>query len=341
MLPSWNDVFQEMLAAGPPKGVAADLDGVRRQKMADVEAITGRPLVVYAVDIMNPTKTANNGLLSLLNFGDKDGFTEATRKIDGDNLDVLIQSLGGLAEAVESIVAMLRARFKHIRFIVPSIAKSAATMLALSGDEIVGGETSELGPIDPQMPTGRGSFAPAQAILDQFDSATKALKGDPSAMSAWLPILQQYGPSLLVECKNRQALSEKLVSSWLEQYMFHGEQDAAGRAAKVAQRLNAHNEWLTHGRRVSMKWLHDELGVKVLDLDANAALNEAVWGLHLAISITFTSSGAFKIVENSKGDALVGLAQLLNVQLMAQPIPQQPPQPPPQAPPAPPAPHDA
>jgi hypothetical protein len=329
-------VFQEMVAAGPAKGVVADLDGIRRQKIAAVEAITGRPLVIYVVDIQNPQKTGNNGLLSLLNFSDKDGFTEATRKIDGENLDVLIQSLGGLAEAVESIVAMLRARFKHIRFIVPSIAKSAATMLALSGDEVVGGETAELGPIDPQMPTGRGGFAPAQAILDQFESATKALKGDPGAMSAWLPILQQYGPSMLVECKNRQALSEKLVSTWLKEYMFHGEPNAGRHAAKVARRLNAHNAWLAHGRRIGLKWLHDELGVKVHDLDADVALHEAVWGLHLAISITFTSSGAFKIVENSQGDALVGLAQLLNVQLMAQPMPQPPPQPPPASP----APHN-
>ncbi len=327
-----------MVAAGAAKGQPLDLDVVRRRKIADVEALTKRPLVVYAVDLMNPGKTGNNPILSLLNLGDKDGFTEATRRIKGPRIDVLLQSPGGLAEAVESIVALLRAKYKSIRFIVPSVAKSAATMLALSGDIVVGSATTELGPIDPQMPTGRGGFSPAQAILDQFDQATKALKADPAAMPAWLPILQQYAPSLLQECRNRQALSERLVSSWLEQYMFAGEGNAAAHARDVAAKLNEHNFWLAHGRRVDLKWLKDDAHVKVLDLSTKPALEAAVWGLHLAISITFTSSGAFKIVENSQGDALVGIAQMMQLQFMP-PLapPQQPAQPPP-APPAPPQP---
>jgi hypothetical protein len=168
---------------------------------------------------MNGQKTSTNPILGLLNPADKDSFVDATRNLPGPELDILIESPGGLAEAVESIVAILRAKYDHIRFLVPGMAKSAATMLALSGDQIVGGVTSELGPIDPQMPTGRGGYAPAQAILDQFEEASRALKADPQAMSAWLPILQQYGPALLQECRNRQLLSEQLVSTWLETYM--------------------------------------------------------------------------------------------------------------------------
>ncbi len=304
-----------MVAAGAPKGLPVDLDTVRRQKIANIEA------------------------LALLNLSDKDGFTEATRRIDGTKLDVLLQSLGGLAEAVESIVAILRGKYKSLRFIVPSVAKSAATMLALAGDQVVGSTATELGPIDPQMPTGRGGYAPAQAILDQFDAATTALKKDPASMPAWLPILQQYAPSLLQECRNRQALSEKLVSTWLETYMFKGEANAADHAKDVAAKLNEHNIWLAHGRRVDLKWLKDAAKVNVLDLKTKPALEAAVWGLHLAIGITFSSSGAFKIVENSKGDALVGIAQMINLQLLPQPVPQpQPAQPaaPAPAPPPPP-----
>ncbi len=328
-----------MVAAGAPKGLPVDLDTVRRQKIANIEALTKRPLVVYAVDVMSPQKTGNNPILALLNLSDKDGFTEATRRIDGTKLDVLLQSLGGLAEAVESIVAILRGKYKSLRFIVPSVAKSAATMLALAGDQVVGSTATELGPIDPQMPTGRGGYAPAQAILDQFDAATTALKKDPASMPAWLPILQQYAPSLLQECRNRQALSEKLVSTWLETYMFKGEANAADHAKDVAAKLNEHNIWLAHGRRVDLKWLKDAAKVNVLDLKTKPALEAAVWGLHLAIGITFSSSGAFKIVENSKGDALVGIAQMINLQLLPQPVPQpQPAQPaaPAPAPPPPP-----
>jgi ClpP class serine protease len=61
----------------------------------------------------------------------------------------------------------LRNKFAHIRFIIPSLAKSAATMLVMSGDEILMDTGAELGPIDPQMQTASGSYAPAGAILDQ------------------------------------------------------------------------------------------------------------------------------------------------------------------------------
>jgi len=202
--PSWSDVVNEMQAAGPEAGVALDLDGVRTAKMRAVEAITSRPLIAYAVDIANPQKTGNNQLLSLINFNDKDGFTEAFRGIHEDDVDILLQSPGGLAEATESIVALLRGRFKSVRFIVPSFAKSAACMLTMSGNRILMGTASELGPIDPQMATGRGGLAPARTILDQFEQAKEELKKDASAMPAWLPILQQYGPSLLQECKHVQ-----------------------------------------------------------------------------------------------------------------------------------------
>ena len=111
------------------------------------------------------------------------------------------------------------------------------------------------------------------------------------------------------------------MSSWLETYMFKSDPAAAAKAADVAKRLNAHNEWLTHGRRVDLKWLSKELGVRIVDLDRRPDLNAAIWGLHLAISITFSSSGAFKIVENSRGDALLGLAQMVNLQMMAPPAP--------------------
>jgi len=73
-------------------------------------------------------------------------------------------------------------------------------MLVLSGDQILMDINSELGPIDPQfnIRKGDGSLvtAPAQAIIDQFESAQKKISKDSTLLVPWLPILQQYGPSL-------------------------------------------------------------------------------------------------------------------------------------------------
>src|SRR5207244_3655946 len=119
-------------------------------------------------------------------FNDKEGFREVAHTLSADNVDVLVHSPGGMAEAAESIVKLLRARFNGVRFIVPNIAKSAATMLALSGDEILMDSDAELGPIDPQFnlrkADGTTVVAPAQAIIDQFDRLESRIKGDPPTL---------------------------------------------------------------------------------------------------------------------------------------------------------------
>ncbi|KKL85523.1 hypothetical protein LCGC14_1953850, partial [marine sediment metagenome] len=62
-----------------------------------------------------------------------------------------LHSPGGLPEATDSLVEIVRSKFRHIRFIIPSVAKSAATMFALSGDKLLMERSAELGPIDPQF----------------------------------------------------------------------------------------------------------------------------------------------------------------------------------------------
>lgn len=300
---SYNDIIAEVQAEGQKKGIPLDLDTVRRAKLKAVEQVTGRPLIIYAVDMTNPQKYANNPSDGMLNLDDKDSFIEVTKGLSGNQLDVLLHGPGGLAEAAESIVALLRSQFNHIRFIIPSVAKSAATMLAMSADELVMGVSSELGPIDPQFIIG-GKAAPAQAILEQFEQAKVQIQQNPSP--AWIPILQMYGPSLLSECQHHIALAEELVSNWLETYMFRGDIDASQHAKDVAQKLNDHAHWRSHGRRIDMMWcISPDARLKVTNLDSNRALADAIRAAYLAIKVTFDLTPVLKIVENSQGDALM------------------------------------
>jgi membrane-bound ClpP family serine protease len=77
--------------------------------------------------------------------GDMTGFQAVTQNLKGKKLDVLIHSPGGYAGATEALVRMLRRQFSDIRFIVPAFAKSAATMLVMSGNEILMAPDAELG----------------------------------------------------------------------------------------------------------------------------------------------------------------------------------------------------
>ncbi len=323
---SWKSIQEEIARLNRPDA----LDVVRREKMKAVQEITGRSLIVYATDFItpNPLKAQFTGNLISISLADKDGFDEVTRNLSrGSQIDVLLHSPGGSAEATESIVALLRDRFSHIRFIIPSVAKSAATMLAMSGEQLLMDERSELGPTDPQMiftQEGRMIVAPAQAIKDQFKTAQDEINDDPRKLPSWVPILGWYGPALLAQCDNQLALAEELVSKWLEQYMFAGNPQAKEKAKRIAKYLADHNQFRSHARRVGIADLH-ALEVNILDMRTVPHLHEAIRDLYTAITLTFANTGAYKIVENSNDEAFIGILQIAQQSIPQQQAPQDPP----------------
>jgi hypothetical protein len=83
---------------------------------------------------------------------------EITLPRDEVEIDVWLESPGGDAHAAFKLALMLRAAAAKVRVVVPDYAKSAATLLALAGDEIYLAPGAELGPLDAQMPE-EGSLA--------------------------------------------------------------------------------------------------------------------------------------------------------------------------------------
>jgi hypothetical protein len=168
-------------------------------------------------------------------------------------LDLVLHLPGGSAESAESIVTYIRSRFNDVRVFVPHAAMSAATMLACSADRIVMGKHSFLGPIDPQFiiqtELGRASVA-AHAIEEQFELAKREIQDKPQLLPAWLPILRQYGPALIVQCQLARELALSLVTDWLNRYMFAAP-IAAGReapGAQIASKLADHGAFKSHSR---------------------------------------------------------------------------------------------
>ena len=283
--------------------------------------ITKRPLLIYATAFHHPRKAQIAAPFLTIDLSDKDGFYEVTRNINAKEVDVFVHSPGGSAEATESVVKMLRKKFDKLRFIVTGAAKSAATMLVLSGDSILMDSSTELGPIDPQVRV-RGRFSPAGSIIEQFDRAAKELKRDPSQLPVWIPILREFAPSLLVECENFISLSHTLVTNWLHDYMFKSEKDAKKRAKKIADYLTDEKNTLSHARRIDVEQLQ-KLGTKIEVLeDQDNKLQDAVRQLHLSVMATLDGTGAAKIFENSEGAALIRMANIQPVQIQPSQRPQ-------------------
>ncbi len=322
----WSEVGAELAKNKNPNG-SINYDLGRRRILSELSQCVEQPVLVYAVDFLNEQKVRASGRDIGIDWSDKEGFNEATLDLPAGPLDVVLHSPGGIPEAAESIVAILRNKFSPIRFIIPNIAKSAATMLALSGNEILMDANAELGPIDPQfvIPKGDGStvVCPAQAIKDQFEMANDLLSKNPKDLPVWIPILQQYGPSLLKEADNAMALSQELVIRWLVTYMFAGDHEAQAKAEKAAKYFSDHNLFKTHSRRIGLKEIKENnIALKVRNIEEDRKLHLCILRLYAAISHTFGKTGAYKMYENSQGQALFRM-----IQLVVQGVPTAPPAP--------------
>jgi hypothetical protein len=301
---TWSQVLAEFQAENQIPGPQLPWARVLLRCVASVIAVTHRPLLIYASACTTSGKKHPPEFLSI-DASDKVGFHDAMERIEGPNLDVLVHSPGGFAEATETIVEGIRQKFNNVRFIVPSFAKSAATMMVMAGDEILLDQDAELGPIDPQMGTANG-VAPAEAIKEQFEKASKEILSDPKKISLWIPILTPMGPSLLVQCDNAIKLSKQLVEDWLTQYMFRGVETGPAKAQAVASYLGSHGNFMSHGRRVRLQdLLKPEFGLSIRNLREDVPLYAAVWKAFCAIDVAFANYPIYKIFCNSLGDAMV------------------------------------
>lgn len=313
---SWQDIRKEVEIAQEKHGAAA-LDHVRRVAYEDLAKKTGRPVFVYATAFHHPWKASLFGNMMNIDLTDKDGLLELIAKTPGPAVDVFVHSPGGSAEAAESLVAMLRENFEEVRFIITGTAKSAATMLAMSGDEIIMDTAGELGPIDPQILTANG-FVPAGSIIEQFDTASQTIEKDPAKLTVWLPILQSMAPALLVQCQNFINLSKSLVESWLKQYMFKGDASLAKNATDIAHYLANEKETLSHARRIDVNQM-EKLGAHIVRTSTlPAKTQDAIRKVHLLIMQTLDFTNAIKMFESSTGGVQIRQMNAEPVQIPTQ-----------------------
>lgn len=299
-MPVWGDILKEINEQAPDPAAA---DNVRRKYLTLLHHHTGRDIILYA---SNWTKPISFGGSESINEEDIQGLMGAVHGLKSGELDLILHSPGGVAEVTESMVSYLRKKFDNIRVIVPQAAMSAATMLACAANEIVMGKQSSLGPIDPQL--GLLSeygvqFLPAQAIIDNFETAKRISSESPQQMGAFLPILGQYPPGLIEQCYEAQALSVELVSKWLRLYMFGGKKRSAGKAQRIATHLANHSKFKSHTRHIDMDGAM-RLGLKVSSLEEDQTLQDLVLSAFHATTIVF-GQNAIKIIENHLGNAFI------------------------------------
>lgn len=224
-------------------------------------------------------------------------------------LDLLLHTPGGETAATESLVDYLRSMFRtDIRAIVPQLALSAGTMIACACKEIIMGKHSSLGPIDPQF-----KGIPAHGVVEEFRRAHQEIRADPSKAAVWQPIIAKYQPTLIGECEKSIAWSNEMVRDWLLTGMLKGEQDAEQNADNMIKELGDHALTKSHVRHLSFARC-DQMGLKVVALEKDPELQDAVLSVHHACIHTLSATGAYKIIENHRGIAFIQMVQKVVVQ---------------------------
>jgi ATP-dependent protease ClpP protease subunit len=292
-MPNWKEVLDEIQLIAS-KGNVNPLDEVRRKYLQKIFQKTGRNVIAYYSGWLQKKDISDVAI----NDKDKNALMVTIHKMDRTKgLDLLLHTPGGEIAATESIVDYIKEMFGNdVRAIIPQISMSAGTMIALSTKEIMMGKQSNLGPIDPQM----GGLA-CQAILDEFKTAVSDIQTNPSSAPLWQVIISKYHPTLLGECQYAIDWSEKLVGEWLDNNMCKGNSQLKD---KILKEFSDHESNKSHARHISREKCK-QIGVTVIDMEDDNDLQDLILTTHHAFMHTFSSSMAYKIVENQLGIAYI------------------------------------
>src|SRR5262249_17470124 len=149
----------------------------------------------------------------------------------------------------EKLISILRTCVGtgRLRVIVPDFAKSAGTLMALGADQIVMGDTSELGPIDPQviLNDGRGNLIShsVQTYLDAYQGRSDALRKVPNDAVA-LIMLGRLDPATVKLFEAVRDRARTFAENQLKRGMFRS---TTGNFTSIASQLMDTKRWLTHG----------------------------------------------------------------------------------------------
>ena len=294
-MPNWSDVLDE-IGTEHNRGKSA-FDTVRRKYLSELNKKTNRNVIAYYSGWQSKPGLAGTEIRD----EDRNGFMMAVHELDeSDGLDLIIHTPGGSISATQSIVSYLREKFgRNIRAIVPHTAMSGGTIMACSCKEIVMARHSSIGPIDPQI---RG--VPANGVLEEFKTAFNEICDDPRKEALWRPILSQYTPAFLGQCKNALKWSEDYAREQLASNMFHGVRKKNDKIYQVIAALTDYDSVRTHERQIR----YDEarnIGLKVNLLEDDQEIQDLVLTVHHCFMHTLSNTAAFKIIENHLGAAFV------------------------------------
>ena len=262
----------------------------------------GTYLVVHASSMGKPLPS----MLISLNMDDYYIISDILRDVDSKNLDYYIETPGGNADVVAEIVRFIRSQFDNVTFVVSGQAKSAGTILVLSGDEILMSKSGSLGPIDAQIPIGRSQISAydyMEWVKKKKEEAERTKKLNPLDAT----MIAQISPGEIGLVDHALQFAKDLVKEWLPKYKFKNwnvtetkkikvtAEMKQKRAEEIAAILMDRTRWRTHGRSIKIEDLENTVHLKIAKLDDNPQLAEIVYRIQIVIRLLLSGTTIYKI----------------------------------------------
>ena len=255
-------------ASKTPLFEANHADHYQRQTLIkQIQEHTKRSLICYV-----------SGIRCVIDENDTMPFVDLLHKAPPNHdMDLLLHTTGGSIDAAEKLMGMMRRHVgeAELRIIVPDFAKSAGTVMVLGADRVVMGDTSELGPIDPQAPLF-DTWQSVQNYLDAYDAHATTLKIDPNNVAAKI-MLGKLDPATPKLCQAAVNRARQAAENLLKRGMFR---DTGNWSLTVSELLDT-ARWLSHGQMISWEDAQDpQLGLVVEHREYHSAEWQRYWRLY-------------------------------------------------------------
>lgn len=265
----------------------------------ECEKLRQRPLIVYVTSI-RPNISSQMSVDSLTSIIEQ----IETIPEEKDEIDFLIISNGGDPITALRIIGILREKFKKKSVLVPYVAYSAATILALGADEIIMHPYSNLGPVDPQLTISRQNEIGQPTQLNfssedirnyiEFIKKDVGITDQSHLITAFNALSKEVGPLPIGSAKRGQQLSLSLSEKMLETHM-----DDKNKASSIAKLLNS--SYYHHGYAVSRSEAK-EIGLNIIYPEKN--LENLMWKIWQSFNSEMHCSSEFNPTTELMNDPI-------------------------------------
>lgn len=117
----------------------------RQQLIAEIEEMRGSKVITYVISTKPKIQTQIDP------FDPRAIYDHLQNVGKSEKIDLFIYSIGGYAPVAWALSNLIREFSKDFTVLIPSLAFSCATSIALGANKIIMGKMGTLGPVDPQV----------------------------------------------------------------------------------------------------------------------------------------------------------------------------------------------